>query len=384
MEHGFLDCACIHQTVTVLKVTAIRKLAGFLRKSDELLICFDKCYLTRAWCVYEVACFLALNPKGRVRLLPTHAYVHMFYVFLLNWFGAAAVLMLGESFSAPFWVRSLRNILLHVVGWLVFVLMAMIGRRFSREKSDLVSMLSGFDIRYAGAQSMRDKEEILRTVDDMFVDGIDGFNQLVRTYVQALFVRQIDYQRVCVPYYLIALVVAPELWFFFSVFSSFIKIGAELQITTVVWGLAFSFAVFPCTFVMCIELGRCIEHKSPSTCRCFCLHDALVGLGGYAFHRGIGFVSYTIPCMVARGDLSYRGAEPWHGPMLTLILILPFAWGAYCLFGPRRVQALPQSVIMDDELVWSECGEETDESESLDSLMLTPLSSQQHGGFADT
>jgi len=67
---GFLDCACIHQTDAANKMLGVSNLASFLGVSDEMVILWDPLYFTRGWCGYELASYLALNTKGRIRLLP--------------------------------------------------------------------------------------------------------------------------------------------------------------------------------------------------------------------------------------------------------------------------------------------------------------------------
>ena len=54
----FLDRACIHQGDPRLKTEGILNIAAFLKASKSLVVAFDETYLSRTWCVFEIAAFL--------------------------------------------------------------------------------------------------------------------------------------------------------------------------------------------------------------------------------------------------------------------------------------------------------------------------------------
>lgn len=66
----FLDVVSIHQTDTELMERGIYGLGGFLKVSKQLRILWSPPYLTRLWCVFEVAAFLTANPEGKIILHP--------------------------------------------------------------------------------------------------------------------------------------------------------------------------------------------------------------------------------------------------------------------------------------------------------------------------
>ena len=66
----FVDGLCISQTDPTLKLQGIRHLGGFVALSQSLLVMWDEQYLSRLWCVYELAVFRAVHPHRPVRLLP--------------------------------------------------------------------------------------------------------------------------------------------------------------------------------------------------------------------------------------------------------------------------------------------------------------------------
>ncbi|CAE7222668.1 unnamed protein product [Symbiodinium microadriaticum] len=54
----FLDIACIHQGDARLKADGILNLGALLKKSRTLVVVWDPSYLSRLWCVFELAAFL--------------------------------------------------------------------------------------------------------------------------------------------------------------------------------------------------------------------------------------------------------------------------------------------------------------------------------------
>ncbi|CAE7526110.1 unnamed protein product [Symbiodinium sp. CCMP2592] len=54
----FLDRACIHQGNARLKAEGILNLGALLKKSRTLVVVWDPSYLSRLWCVFELAAFL--------------------------------------------------------------------------------------------------------------------------------------------------------------------------------------------------------------------------------------------------------------------------------------------------------------------------------------
>lgn len=91
----FVDKLCIHQTDLEKKTQGICCISGFLKRSDRIVVLWSPQYLTRLWCVYEVACWIHLKKNFRTQALfaPMALYVgglaawvgtYMFYcVFLI-------------------------------------------------------------------------------------------------------------------------------------------------------------------------------------------------------------------------------------------------------------------------------------------------------------
>ncbi|CAK9099358.1 Uncharacterized protein SCF082_LOCUS46531 [Durusdinium trenchii] len=66
----FVDFMSINQADEELMQKGIRGIGGFLQHSKVLLILWSPAYLSRLWCVFELAVFRMANPNGKISLVP--------------------------------------------------------------------------------------------------------------------------------------------------------------------------------------------------------------------------------------------------------------------------------------------------------------------------
>lgn len=66
----FVDVACIHQADASLMERGIYGIGGILSVSKELRVLWSEPYLSRLWCVFELAAFRKANPDGKITLSP--------------------------------------------------------------------------------------------------------------------------------------------------------------------------------------------------------------------------------------------------------------------------------------------------------------------------
>lgn len=96
----FLDRLCIAQYDPELKQKGISALAGFLRNSSTLTVLWSPRWITRLWCVYELATYLSNPGKAKsIRFVPvtlgaSFMSVVLFYVLIV--FGVQTTLDLLE------------------------------------------------------------------------------------------------------------------------------------------------------------------------------------------------------------------------------------------------------------------------------------------------
>lgn len=76
-RYAFVDKFCINQTQDDLKKQGILSLAGFMQRSDRLVLLWSSQYFSRLWCVYEVASWLRLGRsiKDTVLVMPVDVAV---------------------------------------------------------------------------------------------------------------------------------------------------------------------------------------------------------------------------------------------------------------------------------------------------------------------
>ncbi|CAE7947358.1 Calmodulin [Symbiodinium sp. KB8] len=82
----FLDVASIHQTDQRLMERGVYGIGGFLRISRELRVLWSTPYLSRLWCVFELAAFRTANPEGKITLAPLFVETILAAVILWEYF----------------------------------------------------------------------------------------------------------------------------------------------------------------------------------------------------------------------------------------------------------------------------------------------------------
>ncbi|CAL1163449.1 unnamed protein product [Cladocopium goreaui] len=87
---AFLDVASIHQVDEDMKERGIYGLGCFLKASKELRILWSPPYLTRLWCIFELAAYRISNPAGKIVLKPLFLEASV----LACWLGTHAAIIL--------------------------------------------------------------------------------------------------------------------------------------------------------------------------------------------------------------------------------------------------------------------------------------------------
>lgn len=81
----FWEAACINQTDVDEKNKGIYAIADFLRVSKELRVLWSPPYLSRLWCVFELAAYRKANPNGRVSVTPVFVEFTVLICVLSNY-----------------------------------------------------------------------------------------------------------------------------------------------------------------------------------------------------------------------------------------------------------------------------------------------------------
>ncbi|CAJ1399707.1 unnamed protein product [Effrenium voratum] len=157
----FIDAACVSQSDEALMTRGIRGIGGFLRVSKELRIVWTDLYLSRLWCVFELATFKKINPDGTVVMAPIflETTVVLFYISNLCAASVQMVLRAGGSTRVLF--------ALPIISLPFLVLVHRLRRSFV-QKHKLFSQFQQFELDSARCVSDSDCEFIYATIDQLY------------------------------------------------------------------------------------------------------------------------------------------------------------------------------------------------------------------------
>jgi hypothetical protein len=344
--HVFLDCACIHQTIEAKKMAGIRNLATYLRKSDELVVLWEPCYFTRGWCGYELASYLALNPGGRVRVIPLLISVEIFTMIVFLSCGFSFFLLVWPYIPGFFGF----NLSCGLTGAIIAPGVAYCGEKFSKSFATLSRQLDSFDIKVAQVTVQADHQRILEHIDSMYPKGgADAFNIEVRTNVKNLVVREFGTQRSPISYRMAMFSCYPASLFMMSLFSGMRQASIHFQRCVLIYSATFVLFAWPSLLAFTLLLGEWCAKCCPKSA------ETTVSLR----HFGIGAVTtmlsvigidlqFYLPCCIASGALKHMGVEPWCGPLVGAGFSL--FWLLFCiwLFLPQRFAARRSDAGSDD------------------------------------
>ena len=214
----WFDKACVHQTEPCLNQAGIALFPYYLEKVKELWILFTPEYLTRVWCIYELATWLKTKPDAPVFIVPLlrsarlyrsvlrwWPWVTLVLVSFVGWtvFGVALMhqRQSADTRSAFNVAEDIRRIMWGVIFIIVIVIAAtFVGAYFlivwplRKERLRIAEQLKEFDVEDCEAFLEKDKDYVLGLVAEWFGEAGDAesdqraaalrrFNELVRTRV---------------------------------------------------------------------------------------------------------------------------------------------------------------------------------------------------------
>jgi hypothetical protein len=173
----FLDKTCIDQMDEQRKRRGIESLAAFVRHSNKMLVIYSDIYLHKLWTVYELACFMTLQPTHKLRVVPviiTEVMVKGISLFLLicvmdlfSDMNAVHSAFGIESFGAASYVATCAMILPAVV------MFCRIWRKWMHELSRIHEQATSFSVFEAECFQEADRPLIHRSIAK-FMKGIDA------------------------------------------------------------------------------------------------------------------------------------------------------------------------------------------------------------------
>ncbi|CAE7370813.1 unnamed protein product [Symbiodinium pilosum] len=171
----FLDCTCIDQTDEARMQEGIRNIGGFLQSAEELHVLWSAPYLTRLWCVFELAAYHKLNPSGKITIAPVfvEAIVCLLFMYLhvASWLFVALRI---SSTGGTLWIW----ILLACMAGSFFPLMHAC-RHICSYKRVMLANLGNFDFENLACAHECDRA-IIREAIVRWYGSVDAFSEFVR------------------------------------------------------------------------------------------------------------------------------------------------------------------------------------------------------------
>eukprot|EP00927_Polykrikos_kofoidii_P061792 TRINITY_DN5661_c0_g2_i2.p1 TRINITY_DN5661_c0_g2~~TRINITY_DN5661_c0_g2_i2.p1 ORF type:complete len:549 (+),score=53.11 TRINITY_DN5661_c0_g2_i2:118-1764(+) len=294
-RHIFLDKICISQVNEQKKLDGVRGIGAFLKASDRLLVLFDSTYLSRLWCVLEIAAFRKLmdhNADKAMRFLPLpHGSIFILgFVAAVVLSGFEALVNVGRDFMVIFHVivsiimsrafhelRSYQATLTTLKDQL---------RDFSFQASNCYCCSVHHEDPHSGARLMCDREAIKVVVDAWF-GSVQAFEAFVNYGLYETFSRAIG--QTGLPFQIAIMTFLPVLWSWMDFIS------ASFRQQSWDTALRFSLAMVVDIFIMRPLWLACVcalayRLRRRSSCRCV---DAAISVGLGVFSGILGFAFWA-------------------------------------------------------------------------------------------
>jgi len=169
-DQSFLDVTCIHQEDQALMERGVYGLGGFLVRSEKMLILWSQPYLSRLWCVFEIAAYRAANPEGQIELAPV--FVELTVLVLWVMIFCSSCLSYVVSFTEYFWVAMPFALVPQLVA-------AHFLRRLISQKHELIESMATFDVGKAECREEFDRKFVMTAIDAWY-GSREAFNHYVQ------------------------------------------------------------------------------------------------------------------------------------------------------------------------------------------------------------
>jgi len=213
----FLDHACVMQSDQALKAETVVSMGGILKSCKSMLVLWDRTYVTRLWCMFELSAFLHIrNEQSRdLAICP----IHLGPVVFGGQLGLTVMVLAAVFWKENTWVIDYR-IPTGVCLILCFTAVAHVMRASWRDIDVMKQQLSEFRIEHTRSQCCEtkpahplvcDRDILLRCITVWF-GSIEKFELRVRREVQDALLRQL--MKEAFSYSRLVQLNAPVLWFF--------------------------------------------------------------------------------------------------------------------------------------------------------------------------
>ncbi|CAJ1407518.1 unnamed protein product [Effrenium voratum] len=170
----FLDVVSISQTDSALMERGIYGLGGFLKVAKELRVLWSPPYLSRLWCVFELAAYRTANPNGKLTLNPLFVESVCATMALGNVMGAIVFQVTALNKMDQMFVVSAYSL-----GMLPMLVAVHVMRGELRLRQQLIKGLAEFDLSNAECRNDFDREFIHAGIVQWY-GSKEAFTQYVR------------------------------------------------------------------------------------------------------------------------------------------------------------------------------------------------------------
>ncbi|CAE7250004.1 unnamed protein product, partial [Symbiodinium sp. KB8] len=193
----FIDVASINQADPVLMERGVYGIGGFLQVSGELQVLWSGAYLSRLWCIFELAAFRISNPSGRIRLTPIFIEAGLLVIILFTY-------LIGFVFFLTFAFNFHSGLRLACWGLAISPSIAVVHfmRLHVRTKHRLVSELDCFDLDQAQCSSDFDRQFIVSGIIHWY-GSKEAFTAYVRGPLRSELLKSSGMPNMPLPYLLL-------------------------------------------------------------------------------------------------------------------------------------------------------------------------------------
>ncbi|CAE7622848.1 amt-3 [Symbiodinium sp. CCMP2592] len=157
----FVDVACIHQADQALMQRGVQGIGGFLAVTRELRVLWSPPYLSRLWCIFELAAFRKANPEGKITLKPLFVEMAVLCIWVVL-FGMNICFFIARS------GRNGANIAAYTLAIVPFPPAVYVLRKNYLAKKKLLVDMEEFDLNRVSCYNESDREFIHSAISDWY------------------------------------------------------------------------------------------------------------------------------------------------------------------------------------------------------------------------
>uniref|UniRef100_A0A7S2Q0H7 Uncharacterized protein n=1 Tax=Zooxanthella nutricula TaxID=1333877 RepID=A0A7S2Q0H7_9DINO len=330
----FYDCACICQSDPELKAAGIRNIPAIIRTSRELVVLWDENYLTRLWCVYELA--VAQSVGIPIRILPIDMYALLFESQIL-WAASSVCHMLVEAQIRKISAGPYPYMGVILVFIPFYACQAYAGRRCADVAAKLQEQLEVFDVHSAAISVESDRDLIFVGIEEMF-GSLSNFNDRVRTSLKSASMCGLIGQTAMISYWGMLWQLLPSMPLLLSAWAGILhsSVPDRYGLPRCVFEATLRFGVVPVCIAGAMELGKRFTSGVRPAGAWAALAYASVGVLIPAIRFPWAFVVRGVPAWIGASGYHWLG-EMHLCTLITALAMNGLTWvAAVWVFHPQR------------------------------------------------